>query len=438
MAPTSAVRLEADRLIPGHAEPVEDGCVILEGDRIAWVGPRTGAPATGGDVPVVRVPTLMPGLWDCHVHMTGLRRTSLDDVMHLPLPVAAARAVHDAGRALDAGFTSVREVGGVGIWVGRVIDEGLARGPKVYAAGDLISPTGGHADLHRYSVGCMADFARRGGWLHTCDGEAECLRAVRLQLRRGARVIKICASGGVLTEFDDPLHQQFSDPELRMIVEEAARAERVVAAHCHGKAGIMAALRAGVRTIEHGTWLDEEAAEAMKEAGAILVTTRFVKVRSMELGAATGLPDYAMAKLETTANQHRRAVELAIRRGVTIAVGTDSITSGPDTALPWGKHALELALLVEAGMSPLQAIAAATAVAPRTLGPQAPRSGRLEAGHDADVIAIDGDPLADIAVLQETDRITHVWKAGRLEKAPRHPAGAGGRVAGARAVQSPP
>ncbi|HET6655233.1 MAG TPA: amidohydrolase family protein, partial [Gammaproteobacteria bacterium] len=361
---------------------------------------------------------LMPGMWDCHTHLTGLHKTSLEEAMRVPIPVAVARAVRDAERALDAGFTSVREVGGYGVYLARVIDEGNARGPHIYAAGDLISQTGGHADLHTYSTGCVADLGARGGWLHTCDGEAECLRAVRLQLRRNAKLIKICASGGVLTEYDNPMHQQFTDHELKVIVDEAARAERIVAAHCHGKAGIMAAVRAGVRTIEHGTYLDEEAAEAMKDAGAILVTTRFVKVRMMEHGRRNGLPDYAYRKLVETADVQRRAVELAIRSGVTIAAGTDTLTSGPDSALRWGLHGLELALLVNAGMTPLAAIEAATATAPQTLGPQAPHAGRLEAGWDADLCALARDPLEDIRVLCEPANVTHVWKDGQLVKQP--------------------
>lgn len=411
-------RIEAGLLIPGAGEPLPDACLIVRNDRIDWVGPVDQAPRTDENAPRFRVPVLMPGMWDCHTHLTGLRRTNLDNAMQVPVPVAVARAVRDAGRALDAGFTSVREVGGYGVYLARVIEEGLARGPSIYAAGDLISPTGGHADLHTYSPGCVADLAARDGWLRTCDGEAECLRAVRLQLRRNARLIKVCASGGVLTEYDHPMHQQFTDHELRVIVEEAARAERIVAAHCHGKAGIMAALRAGVKTIEHGTFLDEEAAEAMKEHGAILVTTRFVKVRMLEHGRRTGLPDYAYRKLLDTADIHRQAVELAIRSGVTIAAGTDSLTSGDDSALPWGLHGLEPVLLVEAGMSPLQAIAAVTATAPLTLGPQAPRAGRLEPGWDADLCALAANPLDDINILREADNVTHVWKHGRLEKRP--------------------
>ena len=419
MSEPTAHRIEAGMLLPGRGEPLRNACVILDGGRIEWVGPVAEAPATHERMPTWHVPVVMPGLWDCHVHLTGLPHTNLDDVMRVPVPVAAARAVCDAEKALDAGFTSVREVGGYGIHVARVIDEGTARGPTIYAAGDLLSQTGGHADLHTYSTGCFADLSARGGWLRTCDGEAECLRAVRLQLRRNARLIKVCASGGTLTQYDHPKHQQFTDRELRTIVEEAARAERIVAAHCHGKAGILASLRAGVRTIEHGTYLDEEACEAMKDAGAILVTTRFVKERMLEHGKRNGLPAYAQKKVADTAEAHREAVALAVRRGVTIALGTDTITTGPDSALPWGLHAIELRLLVEAGMTPLQAIEAATATAPKTLGPQAPQAGEIRAGFDADVIAVAASPLDDVGVLLEPANVTHVFKRGRLEKAPR-------------------
>jgi imidazolonepropionase-like amidohydrolase len=414
----TVTRIDAALLIPGEGEPVRDGTVVLDGAAIRYAGPRAGAPQTGGDVRHHEVPVVLPGLWDCHVHLTGLRASSLEQVLQVPTPVAAARALKDAELALLSGFTSVREVGGHGVHIARVIDEGTAPGPTIYGAGDLISQTGGHADLHAYSPGCVADYARRDGWLHTCDGVPECLRAVRLQLRKNARLIKICASGGVLTENDDPKHQQFTDEELKAIVEEAARAELVVAAHCHGKAGIMAAVRAGVATVEHGTYLDDEAAEAMKAAGTILVTTRFVKVRMLEHGRRTGLPDYAWTKLVATADVHRQAIERAIRSGVTIAAGTDSITTGPDSALPWGLHGFELAQLVACGMTPLEAIRTATATAPRTLGPQAPRSGRLAADHDADVIALDADPLEDIGVLTGPDHVTHVWKGGTLAKQP--------------------
>ena len=244
------------------------------------------------------------------------------------------------------------------------------------------------------------------------------VRAVRLQLRVGARLIKVCASGGVMSQIDHPVHQQFSDEELRAIVEEAGRAERIVAAHCHGKAGIMAALRAGVRTIEHGTYLDEEAADAMRECGAVLVPTRLIVEEFLSHGPASGLPDYAFRKLVAIADRHADAIALAHERGVRIALGTDIAGSGASAPARWGQNGAELAHLVKSGLSPLAAIEAATATAPATLGLQAPRSGMLEAGYDADVIAISADPSAEVSILSDPTSVTHVWKGGTLVKSP--------------------
>src|SRR5690554_2489947 len=410
-------RIFADILIPGAGEPLADWAIIVADGLIEWVGSQVDVPSiTGEDL---HVPVLMSGMWDCHTHFTGMQTPALAAAMDVPVPVDAARSGADAQRAINAGVTSIGEVGGFGVYLARVINEGNALGPHIYAAGDLISPTGGHADLHNYSLGCVADLAQRDGWLHTCDGVTGALRAVRLQLRKNAKLIKICASGGTLTEYDDPMHQQFSDVEIRTMVEEAARAERIVAAHCHGKAGIMAALRNGVKTIEHGTFLDEEAADAMLEAGAILVTTRAVKIRNMEYAKTHGLPDYAWEKLLMTADAHQQAVSLAIEKGVIIAAGTDSLTSGDNTPLRWGEHALELKLLVDDGMTPLQAIESATATAPLTLGPQAPKAGQIKAGWDADLCAVAKNPIADISVLLDTTNITHVWKTGTLLKQPQ-------------------
>ena len=230
----------------------------------------------------------------------------------------------------------------------------------------------------------------------------------------GAAVIKVCASGGVLSEVDHPVHQQFTDAELRTIVEVAGLADRVVAAHCHGKPGIMAALRAGVATIEHGTYLDEEACDAMRETGAILVPTRTI-IENI-LAHLDKVPPYAAAKLTAVADIHADMVRMAIECGVTIAMGTDLGLTGLDLPGAWGTNGTELQHLVALGMTPHQAIEAATATAPRTLGPQAPRSGLLAEGYDADLITVDGDPLADISLLAEPDRITAVWVGGRQVK----------------------
>lgn len=216
-----------------------------------------------------------------------------------------------------------------------------------------------------------------------------------------------------MSQIDHPMHQQFSRGELAAIVEEAARAERAVAAHCHGKPGIMAAIEAGVRTIEHGSYLDEEAAVAMVEAGTILVPTRWIIDHLIAVGRSQGMPEYAMIKAEAIADRHLQAIETAIETGVTIAAGTDIWGAGM-----WGRNGEEPGLLAAIGLSPADAIAATTANAPATLGPQAPRSGRLEAGYDADVIALDVDPLADVSVLGRPVHITHVWKSGILVKSP--------------------
>ena len=219
-----------------------------------------------------------------------------------------------------------------------------------------------------------------------------------------------------MSEIDDPVHQQFSDDELKAIVEEAARADRVVAAHCHGKAGIMAALRAGVRTIEHGSYLDEEAADAMRECGAVLVPTRLIVEEFLAYGLESGMPEYAYKKLLDVAGHHETAVALAHERGVRIALGTDIAGSNLTVPARWGHNGTELQLLVKAGLSPLEAIEAATATAPTTLGPQAPRSGLLAEGYDADVIAVAGDASADVSTLADPSNVAHVWKSGELVK----------------------
>jgi len=404
-------RIDADLLIPGRGEPIADGSVVFDGETISYVGIQSDAPEQAS----VHVPVVMPGLWECHGHFFGMRTLDIQEVMRLPVAVAAARASKDPEAALLAGFTSVREAGGLGVHLARVVDEGILPGPSIYAPGGILSQTGGHGDIHSFPVGWVVDTCERLGFTWLCDGVPECLKGVRSQLRLGARVIKICASGGVMSELDHPVHQQFSNEELRAIVEEAGRADRIVMAHCHGKPGIMAALEAGVHTIEHGTYLDEEAAVAMREVGAMLVPTRFI----VEQGLLSKdlLPDYAYRKLVGVADRHFEAIQIAHEAGVSIALGTD-IFGGPGTGLEWGMNGRELRHLVEAGLTPLEAIESGTANGPETLGPQGPKSGQLAAGYDADIIAIAANPLDDISVLADPKNVTHVWKSGRLAKSP--------------------
>jgi imidazolonepropionase-like amidohydrolase len=405
-------RIHADLLIPGRGAPIQNGVVILDGAQIGFAGPAADAPETPG-AQEHRAATVMPGMWDCHGHFMGMRTL---DLIRLPLEraeVRAARSARDLRAALDAGITSVREVGGLGVFLARAVAEGTLDGPTIYAAGAILSTTGGHGDLHSYPL----DWVTSSSWPdmgRLADGPDDCARAVREQLRLGARVIKVCASGGVLSELDHPIHQQFTTAELRRIVEIAGLAERVVAAHCHGKPGIIAALEAGVATIEHGTYLDDECCDAMLETGAILVPTRTIVADIM--ANKESVPDYAFAKLEVIAAIHAEAVGRAHARGVTIAMGTDIGVSTRGAPTSWGTNGAELGHLVALGLTPLEAIETATAVAPRTLGPQAPLSGQLTAGYDADVITLAGDPIADIAVLTDPAAVVGVWTGGRQVK----------------------
>ncbi len=405
-------RIEASLVIPGRGAPIEDGVVLLDGPTITYAGSASDAP-TSDAAQVTRAAAVMPGLWDCHGHLSGLRTMDFSVIATEPLAVRGARCVPDLQAALDAGVTSIREVGGLGVYLARAVDEGTIPGPSIYGAGSVLSTTGGHGDLHAIPLPWIADLNSHGE-VRLADGPADCAKAVREQLRRGARVIKICASGGVLSEVDHPIHQQFTGSELQAIVEVAGLAERVVAAHCHGKPGMLAALEAGVRTIEHGTYLDEEVCAAMKETGAILVPTRTI---IEELLASDAAPAWAMAKLHAMADTHAKSLTLAHENGVRIAAGTDIALSGRELPNSWGRNGRELPLLVRAGLTPLQAIEAATATGPLTLGPQAPMSGQLVVGYAADVITLDADPVADINVLADPHHVIGVWKAGQSMKA---------------------
>ena len=402
------VRIEADLLIPGRGDPVERGTVVLDSGKVTYAGPTDSAPNTP-DADVTGVPVVMPGLWECHAHFVGLAEPNLEKFVTEPPARLAARAVGDLHRTLMGGVTSAREMGGMGLDIQPAIAAGQVSGPTVYGAGKILSTTGGHADIHSVPLDAIHTIDHLG---ELCDGVPEVTRAVRLQLRRNAKVIKICASGGVMSEVDHPIHQQYSHEELVAIVEEATRAERYVGAHCHGLPGIMAALRAGVMTIEHGSYLNEEAADIMIDQGAILVPTRFVidvLLRSEDL-----LPRYAYLKGQMVADHQANAMKIAIAKGVKIAMGTDIFMSGD----LYGQNSLEIKLLQDAGMTALEAIEAATANGPDTLGPQAPLSGQLRDGYDADVIAIDFNPLVDNAAWGDPDRVTHVWQSGIQMKAP--------------------
>lgn len=353
---------------------------------------------------------------DCHVHFSGQTAGVIDGLFGASQALAGARTAADAAITLNSGFTTVREVGGFGIDVAQAINEGIIVGPNVYSTSAAISTTGGHGDVHTVPIDAVrAQQAKGVPILGICDGVDECIKTVRLNIRRGAKVIKICATGGVGSEMDDPEDRQFSDEEIRAMVQEAARSKRIVAAHAHGKEGILAAVRNGVKTIEHGSYLDEEVAEEMKKHDAIFIATRCIVEGGVLQKEFWSPRQYA--KLLALYEQGKTAYKIAVKSGVKIALGTDScVSGGKDKLMYHGTAGKELYFAVQAGMTPLQAIEACTATAPETLGPQKPASGMLEEGYDADIIAVSENPLDDIDVLSKPSNITHVWKGGKLFK----------------------
>ncbi|KAK0120462.1 hypothetical protein ONS96_010676 [Cadophora gregata f. sp. sojae] len=411
--------IKSNLLIPGRGSPIKNGTLIIHEKSIVWVGPHTSLPAKYSAVPFTHVDTLLPGLWDCHVHFLGVSSlSSFTSLISQSAVLSAARIVKDLERTLMAGFTSVRELAGYAGEMSPAIEEDSIVGPNVYSSIGILSMTAGHGDIHDLPIETVLDAcAKRGIPFAVCDGVPDCIRTVRKMIRRGAKVIKVCATGGVYSLIDDPEAAEFSPDELKAIVEEAARAKRVVAAHCHGKDGVINALNAGVRTIEHGSFLDEECVKLMKEKNAILVATSLVVEGGMQ--NLDDLPPINRAKMIATAAVHRKAYKLAVKSGVRISLGTDQGTSLGDTYNTHGRNGKELFYAVEAGMSPLQAIEAATAMGPETLGDNfAKTSGLLKEGFDADVIAIAGNPLDDIKLFADAKNITHVWKAGKKFKSP--------------------
>jgi imidazolonepropionase-like amidohydrolase len=389
---------------------VRDGVVRIEGDRIAAVGPASAVGSGGRDLQVVDAGGrfVMPGLMDCHVHLTApatpdYATRALKDL----IPYAALRGAANGRRMLDAGFTTVRDVGASGyanIALRQAIAEGLLPGPRILAAGHSLSVPGGHGDPYfRPEVR-----VKRDGLI---NGPDEARRAVRDLVRMRADVIKLLVTGGVMTDGSDVGALQWTPDELRSAIGQAHQLGRRVAGHCHGAAGVKEAVRAGLDTVEHGTLLDEEAIALMKRQGTWYVPTMVAGHHLCAGGTAAGIPDYAVDKARQVTERGVASVRQAHDVGVRIALGTDCGT--PFNVA--GKNALELELLTRAGLSAAEALLAATRQAAEALGLEA-EVGTLAPGMRADLIVVDGDPLTDIRVLQATERITQVIQAGRVVK----------------------
>jgi imidazolonepropionase-like amidohydrolase len=376
---------------------VAPAMVVVEAGRIRSVGP-SAAPAGARVIDLGDV-TLLPGLIDAHTHLTGdLEGDWVNAPVKETAADAALRGARNARLTLRAGFTTVRDVGAPGfadVALMNAIDKGLVPGPRIVPAGSAIGITGGHCDVTGYAPGILELGPKDG----VVDGVDEAVKAVRYMAKHGARVIKICATAGVLS-FDATVGaQQLSFEEMSAIVQEAARHGLKVAAHAHGKEGILAAVRAGVASIEHGSMIDDAAIALMKQKGTYLVPTTYL-ADAIDLSV---LPPPIRAKAEEVLPLAKANIRRAIRGGVKIALGTDA------AVIPHGRGALELLAMVERGMRPADALRAATVNAADLLG-TADR-GVIATGKLADLIAVAGDPLADPKVLQN---VRWVMKGGEV------------------------
>ncbi|MBL4595195.1 MAG: amidohydrolase family protein [Robiginitomaculum sp.] len=393
---------------PG-TNPRGPSTILVEAGKITEI--RAGLDAVDGAKSVnLKDKFCLPGLIDSHVHLTSelSSKGRLDAVTHSDADWAMNAVLHSR-RTLMAGFTSVQDVGARGddaIYAVRdAINRGELAGPRIRAAGKTVSVSGGHGDgRHGYSEDIAAALLSPA----TCDGVDACRRAVRENVRRTADVIKITATGGVLSNTAAGTEQQFFDDEMRDIVIAARLMGRKVTAHAHGKSGIEAALRAGVSSIEHGTYLDGETIALFKKKGAYLVPTVLAgaTVAIMADDPNGFLPPASRAKAKVVGPLMLDMLRRAHQGGVKIAFGTDSGVSAH------GDNAQEFVLMVEAGMTPMQAITAATVSAADHLEMSAV-IGSIEPGKHADIIAVDGNPLDKIEALLD---VGFVMKGGKVYK----------------------
>lgn len=409
---TGRMALVGGRLIDGRGgDPVEDAVVVVDGGRITAVG-RASAVSLPADARRVDVGglTLLPGLIDTHVHLLTETRPLQDEHNERPSQ-RLYRAIPFARRTLEAGVTTVRDAGMTPAGMKLAIEEGIFPGPRMQVAVNVISQTGGHGDTTMPS-GLDSDFVLPDLPKPIADGPDEMRKVVRTMIRAGADWIKLCTTGGVLSPLDPPDTPQFTVEEIGVAVAEA-RAARLhgVMAHAIGAEGIKHALRAGVRSIEHGDLLDEEAIDLLLVRGAYLVPTMHALVSIRERAAASpgSMPPWAMAKLDRVAAGQRETLGEAIRRGVPVAMGTDSGVGFH------GTNARELGFLVSAGMTPMAAIEAATRVAADLLD-LADDLGTVEAGKVADLVAVAADPIASPEAIGDPAAVRLVAKAGAIVK----------------------
>lgn len=387
------------KVFDGTGSAPEAADVVIDGGRIVELGSGLdgdeGVDASGS--------TILPGLIDCHVHVTS-SGVDLLTGLERPFSYQFYEAARNLSATLDCGITTVRDAGGADLGVQKAVDDGLIEGPRMRIAITILSQTGGHADGWMPSGVCAAHYvAHPGRPSAVVDGPEEMRRKARELIRAGANVLKVCTSGGVLSPRDDPRHGHFRDEELEVLVAEATAAGIGVMAHAQATDGIKAAVRTGIRSVEHGIYLDDEAIAMMLDAGTWLVPTLVAPAAVIDAAeAGARLPASVVAKARGVMEAHRDSFARAVSAGVKVAMGTDSGVG------PHGSNLDELELMRAGGMEPAGVLAATTSAAADLLG-LAGEVGRIRPGLRADLVMVSGDAY-DLAKLRTN--ITSVYKAG--------------------------
>jgi imidazolonepropionase-like amidohydrolase len=387
------------RVFDGTGTDPAPADVVVEDGRIVEVG----SGLDGDETVDLAGRTILPGLFDCHTHVT-ISNVDLWRAAQQPFSYAFYEAARNLAATLRIGITSIRDAGGADLGIRQAVDDGLIAGPRMQISLIMLTQTGGHGD-DWYPSGAEIPFmiphpGRPSGLV---DGQDEIRRKVRELVRMGADVIKVATSGGVLSPRDDPRHAHFRPAELETLVEEATAAGIFVMAHAQGGDGIKNAVRAGIRSIDHGIFLDDEAIELMKARGTWFVPTLVAPQGVIDAAdAGIPLPPAVVDKARAVVEIHRSAFRRAVEAGVRIAMGTDSGVT------PHGRNLRELALMADGGMRPAAVLEATTRSAAQLLGVDGER-GTIEPGKVADLVVISGDPyvFSDLG-----DRVESVWKAG--------------------------